>query len=109
MLKSPAREPSGYRRYAKEHLDALRFIRHRRSLDVSLTEVRRLLEYSCHPGQSCGEVNALVDDQIRRVRERIDSLTSLERQLVSLRSACSGENGGRSCGILASFKGESGH
>lgn len=103
LLKAPAREASGYRRYAQEHLDALRFIRHCRSLDVSLAEVRRLLDFARHPGQSCGEVNALVDDQIRRVRERIKSLNSLEAQLVSLRSVCSGEGGGSSCGILAAF------
>ena len=46
LLNAPEREPSGYRCYAQVHLDALRFIRHCRSLDVSLPEVRRLLFYA---------------------------------------------------------------
>jgi DNA-binding transcriptional MerR regulator len=58
---------------------------HSTCLDLSLAEVRRLLDFAGHPVQSCAEVNALVDDQTRRVRERIKSLNSLERQLVSLR------------------------
>jgi Cd(II)/Pb(II)-responsive transcriptional regulator len=102
LLEAPGREPSGYRSYEQAHLGRLQFIRRCRSLDVSLAEIRRLLDYSRHPGQSCLDVNALVDDHIRRVRERIESLRSLERQLVSLRSECSGEDAGRSCGILAS-------
>jgi Cd(II)/Pb(II)-responsive transcriptional regulator len=105
LLESPNREPSGYRSYAQAHLDRLQFIRRCRSLDVSLTEIRRLLDYSHDPRQSCDDVNALVDDHIRRVKERIESLRSLERQLISLRSECTGEDAGTSCRILAAIHG----
>ena len=103
LLEPPEREPSGYRRYASPHLERLRFIRHCRSLDVSLSEVRRLLDYANEPRQSCSDVNALVDQHIRRVKERIASLRSLESQLVSLRNECNGEDAGGVCGILESF------
>jgi DNA-binding transcriptional MerR regulator len=41
LLEPPEREPSGYRRYAGGHLARLHFIRHCRTLDIPLAEVRR--------------------------------------------------------------------
>src|SRR5271169_3592533 len=79
LLEAPEREASGYRRYADRHLTRLQFIRHCRTLDIPLAEVRRLLEYAQAPRQSCHEVDALLDDHIERVRRQVTALTSLER------------------------------
>ena len=103
LLEAPGREESGYRRYADKHLARLRFIRHCRSLDIPLAEVRQLIECADAPRQSCERVNSLLDQHIAHVQRRLQALKVLERQLVALRRECKGADDERSCAILASF------
>lgn len=103
LMEEPAREASGYRRYDERHLTRLNFIRHCRSLDVPLAEVRQLLEFAARPDQSCVPVNDLLDRHIAQLRRRIQALTDLERQLTALRRTCDGD-GSHPCAILESFQ-----
>ena len=102
LLEAPKRDASGYRNYEEKHLTRLSFIRHCRSLDISLPEVERLLEYAARPENSCGEVDDLLDRHIALVARRIQELMALQQQLVALRRTCSGE-GQHPCAILQSF------
>jgi Cd(II)/Pb(II)-responsive transcriptional regulator len=102
LLEEPAREASGYRRYAERHLTRLNFIRHCRSLDIPLPEVRQLLDFAAAPDQSCAQVNELLDRHIALVKSRIRSLRGLDRQLVALRKTCGGDTS-QACAILESF------
>jgi len=102
LLEEPRREASGYRDYAEHHLTRLNFIRHCRSLDISLQEVRQLLEFAARPEQSCAQVNELLDEHIGLVKARIRSLKVLEKQLVALRETCDGDTS-HACAILDSF------
>jgi Cd(II)/Pb(II)-responsive transcriptional regulator len=104
LLSAPAREANGYRRYGNEHLERLSFIRHCRSLDVGLPEVRRLLALIDAPSANCQDADDLVEQQIARVRARIISLQALERQLRSLRARCKSPRRAGKCGILAELK-----
>jgi Cd(II)/Pb(II)-responsive transcriptional regulator len=103
LLHAPAREASGYRRYSDKDLSRLQFIRHCRTLDIPLAEVRQLLDHAEAPRQSCDAVNALLDEHIDRVRRQLQALATLERQLTALRRQCKGANGQRPCAILESF------
>jgi DNA-binding transcriptional MerR regulator len=89
--------------YAERHVARLRFIRHCRTLDIPLAEVRQLLSYAQAPRQSCHAVDALLDDHIDRVHRQIAAMTALERQLRALRGQCKGANENRSCAIIDSF------
>lgn len=102
LLEEPAREPSGYRRYEERHLTQLSFVRHLRSLDIPLPEVRQLLDYAAEPDQSCAQVNDLLDGHIALVKQRVQALRVLERQLVALRRTCDGDTS-HPCAILQSF------
>ncbi len=102
LLEAPEREASGYRRYAERHLQRVQFIRHCRSLDIPLPEIRRLLEFAASPDQSCAQVNTLLDQHIAQVRQRLTALRSLETQLTSLRARCDGD-ASHPCAILESF------
>jgi len=102
LLEEPQREASGYRRYDERHRARLNFIRHCRSLDISLPEVRRLLDFAARPDQSCAQVNTLLDEHITLVKGRIQALKALETQLVSLRKSCDGDTS-HPCAILDSF------
>ena len=102
LLEEPAREASGYRRYDDRHLTRLNFIRHCRSLDIPLPEVRHLLDFAARPGQSCAPVDDLLDGHSALVTTRSRALHALERQLVALRKTCDGDTS-HACAILESF------
>ena len=100
LLPAPARSGGNYRLYSGAHLERLQFIRHCRSLDMALDEIRSLLSFRDHPEQSCGAVNALLDKHIVEVADRIAQLRSLERQLLELRGLCTEVQTARDCAIL---------
>jgi Cd(II)/Pb(II)-responsive transcriptional regulator len=102
LLEEPARTESGYRSYDERHLTRLSFIRHLRSLDIPLPEVRQLLEFAAAPERSCGAVNELLDGHIALVKSRMQALRALEKQLVALRKTCDGD-ASQPCAILESF------
>jgi len=100
LLPAPARSDGNYRIYDSAHVERLRFIRHCRSLDMSLGEVRALLRLKDSPGSNCGDVNVLLDDRIEHVGKRIRELKALEKQLVELRTRCPRATDADHCGIL---------
>jgi len=103
LLPPPDRTENNYRSYRQEHADRLGFIRHCRSLDMALDEIRTLLDLRDRPDQDCGDVNALLDRHIDSVSQRIASLTVLQHQLQHLRSQCSSIDVTRSCAIMAAL------
>lgn len=100
LLPAPTRSAGNYRQYGAEHLARLTFIRHCRSLDMSLIDVRRLLHFKDAPDENCGEVNLLLDMHIARIAERMKDLDALQMQMVALRSHCDQAQAAKDCGIL---------
>src|SRR5450830_412092 len=100
LLPKPTRSAGNYRLYGSAHLERLQFIRHCRSLDMALDEIRTLLAVRDEPEQSCGTVNAMLDLHITQVRARITELHALEQQLSDIRSLCSENQASRDCAIL---------
>jgi len=107
LLEAPTRESSNHRLYADRHLERLRFIRHCRSLDIPLPEIRQLLDFAAAPSEACAQVDALLDKHIAHVQRRLKALRDLDRQLLALRARCDGDTS-HDCAILASFMDASG-
>lgn len=100
LLASPARTMGNFRIYADTHAERLTFIRHCRSLDMSLDEIRTLLRFKDAPAENCGDVNTLLDAHIGHVAARIRELRALEKQLRNLRERCYEAQDAAHCGIL---------
>ena len=100
LLPAPARSGSNYRMYGEEHVRRLQFIRHCRSLDMTLDEIRALLDFRDAPDQNCAGVNTLLDKHIGHVASRIRELKELQSQLQQLRSQCVNAQAAKDCGIL---------
>jgi len=100
LLPEPDRSDGNYRLYAEAHIERVQFIRHCRSLDMSLDDVRALLSYRDTPAEDCGDVNSLLDEHILAVEARMKELTQLKRHLTSLRKKCTRTASADSCGIL---------
>src|SRR5579863_5045249 len=99
LLPPPARSGGNYRLYGKPHLERLAFIRRCRSLDMTLDEIRVLLQLRDKPADSCAEVNSVLDEHIQHVADRIADLRTLQGQLRDLRKLCA-TAGVDGCGIL---------
>ncbi|MES2299393.1 MAG: Cd(II)/Pb(II)-responsive transcriptional regulator [Pseudomonadota bacterium] len=100
LLPAPLRSEGNYRLYGEVHVERLQFIRHCRSLDMSLEEIAMLLDYRDAPDQNCAGVNAVLDKHIGHVTNRIKELKNLQALLKQLRSQCQSTLSTRECGIL---------
>ncbi|NMG32200.1 Cd(II)/Pb(II)-responsive transcriptional regulator [Aromatoleum evansii] len=100
LLAAPARTEGNFRIYDDTHVERLSFIRHCRSLDMALDEIRILLRFKDAPTENCGDVNTLLDAHIGHVAARIRELRALEGQLKSLRDRCHEAQDAAHCGIL---------
>lgn len=104
LLPQARRSEANYRVYDQSHIQRLAFIRHCRSLDMTLGEIRTLLHFKEAPQENCGEVNVLLDEHIEHVATRIRGLRTLEKELKSLRLQCLVGNASADCGILAGLE-----
>lgn len=100
LLPQPLRSEGNYRLYGDDHVKRLQFIRHCRSLDMTLGEIRVLLDFRDTPDENCTGVNTLLDKHIGHVAGRIKELKALQAQLKQLRSQCLIAQSTKECGIL---------
>lgn len=100
LLPKPARHPNSYRDFDHSHLERLIFIKHCRSLDMSLAHVKRLLDLIAHPEEDCGEIDRLIEEHIAQTQARLQSLRELESRLSALRKRCGMRQAAGQCGIL---------
>ncbi len=101
LLPEAPRTAGNYRVYGESELERLGFIRHCRSLDMTLDEIRVLLRFKDAPDEDCGAVNQLLDEHLGHVEGRIRELRALHAQLRSLREQCPETTSSGDCGILS--------
>ena len=106
LLSAGARTEGNYRVYTDADVQRLSFIRHCRSLDMTLDEIRTLLRFMDTPTADCAAVNALLDEHIGHVAARIRELKSLEKHLKELRQQCLVAQATEDCGILQTLSKE---
>lgn len=100
LIAAAQRSGNNYRLYTAAHAERLAFIRHCRHLDMTLDEIRSLLRLRNLPSRDCAEVNALLDEHIGHVAQRIRELRTLEKDLKALRARCGSPQAIDTCGIL---------
>ena len=104
LLPAAARTESNYRTYDKSHVQRLAFIRHCRSLDMTLGEIATLLQFKDAPDANCADVNGMLDAHIGHVNHRIRELKALEKELRALRLLCVSTQQTSGCGILSGLE-----
>ena len=93
------RRPAGsVRRYGKETLSRLRFIRHAQELGFSLAEVGELL--ALDEGRECEEARRIATAKLAAVRERLSSLRRIERALAGHVRACERSGKPQRCPLI---------
>ena len=91
LIDAAERSEGNQRRYTKDGLNRLSFIRHSRELGFSVEDIRGLLELSQHPEKSCDDAHNIAAQHLKDVQDKITKLRRLERELKRI-SRCEARN-----------------
>lgn len=103
LLKPATRSSSGYRRYAEQTVEELRFIKKAQALGFSLEEVGEILTLSRSGKAPCAEVLSLVHQHLAAVDERLRQLQIFRDQLASELAKWDRQKTGVTCDGLCQF------
>lgn len=109
LISKPARTDGNFRLYGPEEIERLSFIKNCRTLDLSLNEIKHLLELQYLPSTPCEIVNIMIDDHLSIVEKRIADLQKLQSVLRKLRRRCNSTRAIDQCGILEALSPKSNH
>ncbi|MBI4460216.1 MAG: heavy metal-responsive transcriptional regulator [Acidobacteria bacterium] len=115
LLKRPARSEGRFRLFSPEDVRNLKFIRKAQELGFSLLEIRELLVLQQKEVQSCVHVRDLLKQKLTVVRQKIDDLQTVERNLKTALQRCNrrmkhiGELPEDSCPVLEEIRGVNGN
>ena len=100
LLNPPSRSEGNFRLYDEKALKELEFVKHCRSLDIPLIDIKTLLELKNRPEESCSSINDLIAKQLDLVNQRIKELKVLKSELQIMKKTCSSDNTVERCGIM---------
>ena len=104
LLAQPQRTDGRHRLFTENDVKLMCFIRRGRELGFSLTDVRALLTLA-DTHSACKAAKAISDQHLTNVREKIATLSELERALEKLIGRCAPESA-VSCPIIGALTGE---
>lgn len=104
LLNPPSRSEGNFRLYDEKALKELEFVKHCRSLDIPLSDIKTLLELKNRPEESCSSINNLIANQLGLVNQRIKELKVLKSELQIMEKACSTDNTVERCGIMRTLE-----
>ena len=100
LFAVPKRTSAGYRQYAEDAVERLRFIKHAQDLGFSLNEIQELLGLRVRHGAACDAVEERTRKKIEVVQQRIRDLQRMRRTLERLAAACTARRPTDDCPIL---------
>lgn len=87
LIKRPSVK-EGFRKYAEEDAQRIRFIKRAQALGFTLKEIKGLLELNSHPRFNCSDVKKRTDAKMKEVEEKIRDLQRMKQSLKTLSEAC---------------------
>jgi len=89
LLPEAERTESGYRLFTADDLGVLHFIRQAKTLDLSLKEIKDVLDLQRCGEQPCEQVTGMLDEHIAEIDRKLADLRRLRRSLLGARRAAS--------------------
>jgi MerR family copper efflux transcriptional regulator len=87
LMPRPARTQGGFRQYCQRDIETLAFIRRVQGLGFKLNEIKGLLSLRGNRMQPCAPVRRRLQTKLADVRQKLENLQKLERELqLALRS-----------------------
>lgn len=89
LLPQTGRNSAGYRTYALPVIDRLVFIKKAQSLNLSLDDIKSILDLADRGGCPCGHVQDTLKQTLQKLRQKIADLQEIEKKLVgAMRQKC---------------------
>ena len=101
LVAQPGRGGGAYRRYGRDHVDRIRFIKRAQELGFSLEEVATLL--TLQDGTDRRSVRRIAGKRLDETQRRIADLQRIERVLQHLLHECEGHGRAPRCPIIAAI------
>ena len=102
-LITPSKRSAGnQRRYDREGVKRLSFIRHARELGLSISAISELIRLSESPEMPCAKAHQLAVAHLQSVEMRIDKLKNLQLELQRIVSACRSDHIGE-CHVISAL------
>jgi MerR family mercuric resistance operon transcriptional regulator len=101
LLPTPKHLHGTVRRYGKEYLKHLLFIKRAQVLGFPLTEITLLLQLA--EGEHCAETRALAEKKLDVIKQKLTDILAIESALKKLISACRRGKDGCGCPIIDSL------
>ena len=106
LIDQPDRDANGYRNYASDVVERVRFVQRAQAAGLTLAEIARVIELRQEGEQPCSHVTTLLTEKLTEVDRRIADLRTVKTELRALLrrgasldpTACSPES---ICQILA--------
>lgn len=92
LVNPAARGANGYRSYAENDVETLRFIRYARNLGFAIEDVTNLLSLWHDKDRASADVRTVAQKHIEEVEARIAKLQSIRDTLKHLTESCHGDN-----------------
>lgn len=105
LLLPDERAGNGYRRYAPQAVQRLRFIRRAKNLGFDLRQIGDLLSLHDDPNASRAEVKSLTNRKLEEIDRRIEDLVRMREVLARLATECSGRGRITGCPIIQALEG----
>jgi len=101
LVPQPGRGAGAYRRYGKDHVDRIRFVKRAQALGFSLEEIQTLLELE--DGTDRRSIRRIASARLEETRRRIADLQRIERALSHLLHDCETHAKSPRCPIIAAI------
>jgi DNA-binding transcriptional MerR regulator len=88
LLERPPRSEGGFRLFNKQDIQRIQFIRRAQQLGFSLPEIRELLVLQRDESETCSHVRDLLQAKVTTIRNKIQELGVLEKQLTKRLRQC---------------------
>lgn len=103
-LLNSHRQSNGYRQYAPQDIETLRFIAHAKEMGFSLQDIQQLTQLWNDPQRSSATVKALAEQHIKQLENKAQDLLDMAAQLRLLSEQCNGD-AHPECAILNGLEG----
>lgn len=100
IIDAPERAENNYRIYRPHHLKRLLLIRNCRAFDMSLDEVRQIIDATENSDNSCMPINEIIQHHLIHIDQRIKELTALKLELSEIQARCSQNHPADNCSII---------
>ena len=87
LLSPPERTEAGYRVYAEQDVERLRFIKGGKALGLSLADIKEVLAIWGGGDRPCHHVQALLSEKVDAITRRIEELSNFRDALRAYTSA----------------------